>query len=107
MPDVRIFAESYTTSTRAYVTEHVCMNLVFDGQYYELEGKYKWMNRPWQKFAYQSAALAAIKRPKLPAYLEPYRELFIQCLEENYDLDRAIDAFNAQARQMAEAPKED
>lgn len=61
---VRIDLEQ--TSTRAYVTEHATFSI----EYFEPEkptlsykgyAKYKWQNRPWQKYDYNSALVNAIK----------------------------------------------
>lgn len=41
----------YITSTRTYVYEHVEL----DVGYKHGEGVYKWMNRPWQRFTYETA----------------------------------------------------
>jgi hypothetical protein len=54
-----------TTKTRDYTTEHASCYL---GEYgiksNEVEGKYKWCNRPWQTFTYCGAMEAMIE--KLP-----------------------------------------
>ena len=55
----------WTTKTRDYTTEHASCYL---GEYgiksNEVEGKYKWCNRPWQSFTYCGAMQAMIE--KLP-----------------------------------------
>ena len=55
----------WTTRTRDYTTEHAsCYVGEFGVSNNEVEGKYKWSNRPWQSFTYCDAMQAMIK--KLP-----------------------------------------
>jgi len=46
-----IMANGWTTSTRTYVTEHCEVEVGYRRE----EGKYKWLNRPWQRFRYEVA----------------------------------------------------
>lgn len=49
----------YTTKTRNYTTEHAYCSAK------DVEGKYKWCNRPWERFDYEEAMKAMIaKLPK-------------------------------------------
>lgn len=54
----------WTTRTRDYTTEHASCYIGEIGIGKEVEGKYKWSNRPWQSFTYCEAMQAMIK--KLP-----------------------------------------
>ena len=54
----------WTTKTRDYTTEHASCYIGEIGIGQEVEGKYKWCNRPWQSFTYCDAMQAMIK--KLP-----------------------------------------
>lgn len=64
----------YTTRTRNYVTEHV--EITINDR--EFSGTYKWQNRPWQSFDYDSATTDAIE--KMPKSLKEYGELFYKRL---------------------------
>ena len=53
----------WTTGTRDYTTEHAsCYVGEFGIAGNEVEGKYKWSNRPWQSFTYCEAMLAMIEK---------------------------------------------
>lgn len=54
----------WTTKTRDYTTEHASCYTGEIGIGNEVEGKYKWSNRPWQSFTYCDAMKAMIE--KLP-----------------------------------------
>lgn len=54
----------WTTKIRDYITEHASCYIGEIGIGNEVEGKYKWSNRPWQSFTYCGAMEAMIE--KLP-----------------------------------------
>jgi hypothetical protein len=81
----------WATKTRDYTTEHASCYL---GEYgiksNEVEGKYKWSNRPWQSFTYCEAMQAMIG--KLP---KEWRENATKRLIENEEerIEKECDEF--------------
>ena len=84
----------WTTRTRDYTTEHAsCYNGEI-GIGNEVEGKYKWCNRPWQSFTYCEAMRAMIK--KLPkAWQENATKRLINDEDERItkECDEFLDGF--------------
>ena len=78
----------WTTCTRMYTTEHA--SCYTDNFRTEVEGKYKWMNRPWQTFTYCEAMKSMIE--KLP---KEWRENATRRLinDEDERLTKECDAF--------------
>ena len=91
----------YTTRTRYYVTEHAYCSAK------DVEGKYKWINRPWQRFDYESAMQEMIK--KLP---KEWRENATRCLiDDEYDkvcqeCDAFLSAFQTNYDKLSDKTKE-
>lgn len=71
---------TWTTSTRTYVTEHA--QIVSNGYELGAEGRDKWLNRPWYKFRYQNAIMNALRG------LKQYSK---EQLKEIYDLNSIDD----------------
>lgn len=80
----------WTTKTRDYTTEHASCYIGEIGIGKEVEGKYKWSNRPWQSFTYCDAMLAMIE--KLP---KEWRENATKRLinDENERIEKECDEF--------------
>ncbi len=80
----------WTTKTRDYTTEHASCYVGNN----EVEGKYKWCNRPWQSFTYCDAMQAMIK--KLPkAWQENATKRLINDEDERIEkeCDKFLDGF--------------
>lgn len=80
----------WTTRTRDYTTEHASCYIGEIGIGKEVEGKYKWCNRPWQSFTYCGAMQAMIE--KLP---KEWRENATKRLIENEEerIEKECDEF--------------
>ena len=79
----------WTTRTRDYTTEHASCYLGEIGGR-EVEGKYKWCNRPWQSFTYCDAMQEMIK--KLPkAWQENATKRLIN--DEDERIEKECDEF--------------
>ncbi len=80
----------WTTRTRDYTTEHASCYVKAK----DVEGKYKWSNRPWQSFTYCGAMQAMIE--KLPkAWQENAYKRLIDDEDERItkECDEFLDAF--------------
>ena len=80
----------WTTRTRDYTTEHASCYVEGKGLTKDVEGKYKWCNRPWQSFTYCGAMQAMIE--KLP---KEWRENATRRLIENEEerIEKECDEF--------------
>lgn len=64
--------EAITKCTRNYTTEHA---YVYKYGLLVAEGKYKWQNRPWQKFTYHEAVLDALKPMIRNEFIKVYESM--------------------------------
>ena len=95
----------WTTRTRDYTTEHA--SCYTEGISKEVEGKYKWSNRPWQSFTYCDAMQAMIK--KLPkAWQENATRRLINDEEERItkECDEFLGAFEKNYNKLSDGMKQ-
>lgn len=96
----------WTTRTRDYTTEHASCYIGEIGGI-EVEGKYKWCNRPWQSFTYCGAMQAMIG--KLP---KEWRENATRCLiNDEYEritkeCDESLGAFQKNYDKLSDGMKQ-
>lgn len=79
----KVMAVADTSHTRTYNYEHVTFR--FDNR--EGKGKYRWQNRPWQRFSFASALQNAMVECGVD---EKFAE---EVIEKSHDLETAIDYF--------------
>ena len=97
----------WTTRTRDYTTEHASCYIGEIGIGKEVEGKYKWSNRPWQSFTYCDAMQAMIK--KLPkAWQENATRRLINDEEERItkECDEFLGAFEKNYNKLSDGMKQ-
>lgn len=82
MPHISI----YTTSTKTYVTEHAELDFPYDAH-----GKYKWMNRPWYKYRYQSALYDMLERLPKKVLSTEQKVTLDEIIREGHDAERVIE----------------
>ena len=79
--------ENYFTSTKTYNTEHT--EIILDGETVS-HSRYKWLNRPWQKYKYASSLSMALK--KYFHYKEDKEMLdnLLKLVEDSYSIETAV-----------------